>query len=71
MLLGVQILSKLLLKEDIKDRELGANGKDLLFKYTDTSSIPSLNEKIAEMTAKSATIISNILPNPKEVNDER
>jgi glutamate-ammonia-ligase adenylyltransferase len=71
LLLSVQILSKLLLKEDIKDRELGANGKDLLFKYTDTSSIPSLIEKIAEMTAKSATIISNILPNPKEVYDER
>ena len=71
LLLSVQILSKLLLKEDIKDRELGANGKDLLFKHTDTSSIPSLIEKIAEMTAKSSTIISNILPNPKEVYDER
>ncbi len=71
LLFSVQILSKLLLKEDIKDRELGANGKDLLFKHTDTSSIPSLIEKIAEMTAKSATIISNILPNPKEVYDER
>jgi glutamate-ammonia-ligase adenylyltransferase len=71
LLLSVQILSKLLLKEDIKDRELGANGKDLLFNHTDTSSIPSLIEKIAEMTAKSATIISNILPNPKEVYDER
>ena len=71
LLLSVQILSKLLLKEDIKDRELGTNGKDLFFKHTDTSSIPLLIEKIAEMTAKSATIISNILPNPKEVYDER
>jgi glutamate-ammonia-ligase adenylyltransferase len=32
MLLGVQILSKLLLKDDIKDSELGVNGKDLFFK---------------------------------------
>ena len=71
LLLSVQILSKLLLKEDIKDRELGTNGKDLFFKHTDTSSIPLLIEKIAEMTSKSATIISNILPNPKEVYDER
>jgi hypothetical protein len=44
---------------------------DLFFKHTDTSSIPSLIEKIAEMSAKSAAIISNILPNPKEVYDER
>ena len=71
LLLSVQILSKLLLKEDIKDGELGANGKDLLLKHTDTSSIPLLIEKIAEITFKSATIISNILPNPKEVYDER
>ena len=33
--------------------------------------IPLLIEKIAEMTSKSANIISNILPNPKEVYDER
>ncbi len=71
LLLSVQILSKLLLKEDIKDGELGANGRDLLLKRTDTSSIPLLIEKIAEMTSKSATIISNILPNPKQVHDER
>ena len=71
LLLNVQILSKLLLKEDIKDGELGANGKDLFLKHTDTSSIPLLIEKIAEMTSKSATIISNSLPNPKEVYDER
>ena len=71
LLSSVQILSKLLLKEDIRDRELGANGKDLLFKHTDTSSIPLLIEKIEEMTSKSANIISNILPNPKEVYDER
>ena len=71
LLFSVQVLSKLLLKEDIKDGELGTNGKDLLLKYTDTTSIPLLIEKIAEMTSKSAIIISNILPNPKEVYDER
>ena len=71
LLLSAQIISKLLLKEDIKDGELGVNGKDLLLKHTDTHSIPLLIEKIAEMTGKSATIISNILPNPKEVYDER
>jgi len=71
LLLSVQILSKLLLKEDLKVAELGANGKNLLLKHTDTPSIPLLIEKIAEMTSKSATIISNILPNPKEVYNER
>jgi len=32
---------------------------------------PIFFEKIREMTTKSAKIISNILPNPKEVYDER
>jgi hypothetical protein len=71
LLLGVQILSKLLLKDDIKDGELGVNGKDLFLRYTDTTSIPLLIEKISEMTLKSSVIIGNILPNPKEVHDER
>ena len=71
LLLGVQILSKLLLKDDIKDDELGVNGKDLFLKYTDTPSVPLLIEKISEMSFKSSVIIGNILPNSKEVNDER
>jgi glutamate-ammonia-ligase adenylyltransferase len=71
LLLGVQILSKLLLKDDIKDGELGVNGKDLFLRYTDTTSVPLLIEKISEMTLKSSVIIGNILPNPKEVHDER
>ena len=71
MLTNVQILSKLLLKEDILDSELGANGEELLLRHTDTQSITLLFEKIREMTTKSAEIISDILPNPKEVSDER
>jgi glutamate-ammonia-ligase adenylyltransferase len=71
MLLGVQILSKLLLKDDIKDSELGVNGKDLFLKYTDTPSVPLLVEKISEMAFNSSVIIGNILPNSKEVHDER
>ena len=71
MLTNVQILSKLLLKEDILDSELGANGEELLLRHTDTQSITLLFEKIREMTTKSAEIISDILPNPKEVFDER
>ena len=71
MLTNVQILSKLLLKEDILDSELGANGEELLLQHTDTKSITLFFEKIREMTTKSAEIISNILPNPKEVYDER
>ena len=71
MLTNVQILSKLLLKEDILDSELGANGEELLLRHTDTHSISLLLEKIREMTTKSAEIISDILPNPKEVFDER
>ena len=71
MLLGVQILSKLLLKDDIKDSELGVNGKDLFLKYTDTLSVPLLVEKISEMAFNSSVIIGNILPNSKEVHDER
>jgi glutamate-ammonia-ligase adenylyltransferase len=71
LLLGVQILSKLLLKDDIKDGELGVNGKDLFLKYTDTLSVPLLVEKISEMAFNSSVIIDNILPNSKEVHDER
>ena len=71
MLTDVQILSKLLSNEDILDSELGPNGEELLLQHTDTQSLPLFFEKIREMTTKSAEIISNILPNPNEVYDER
>ena len=71
MLTDVQILSKLLSNENILDSELGANGEELLLQHTDTQSLPLFFEKIREMTTKSAEIISNILPNPNEVYDER
>ena len=59
------------LKDDNKDSELGVNGNDLFLKYTDTPSVPLLVEKISEMAFNSSVIIGNILPNSKEVHDER